>query len=99
MLTGAILAGESITPIVVVEDSDIAITGSHRIQAYHELGMDEEMGTVEISEEDFEAAKQAYGERFGHYYFSEMTEMKEFCGMLFNLTSSDDVRSALEGQI
>jgi len=95
----AIIAGEKINPIVVVEESEIAITGSHRIQAYHELEMDDEMPIVEISEEDFEATKQVYGDKFGHYYFSEMSEMNDFCEMLMEITLSEEVKKALEDQL
>ena len=98
-IKSAILAGEKITPVVVVENSEIAITGSHRIQAYHELEMDEDMPIVEVSEEEFEATKHAYGDKFGHYYFSEMSEMNEFCEMLMEITASEDVKKALDYQL
>jgi hypothetical protein len=100
-IKSAILAGETMTAVVAHEDDETAITGSHRIQAYHELGMDDEMPVVYISDEDFQKAINAYSEKYNFgevVYFSEISEMNQFCEVLFDIVEDEEVKTELEDQ-
>jgi len=84
-------AGESLPPIVVMGYT--AITGSHRIAAYENVG--EEPEAVEVTVEDYRAAMSAL------WLDPDTDDIKDysaFCDALYKLTSDATLKAALEDQ-
>jgi len=99
LIMAAIMNGEEITPIVIVEDSEISLTGVHRLEAFNRVSKidgyeDIEIPVVEITEEEFRSAIEAEN----YEYFSEVHDMNNFCKSLYNITENDEVKKALADQ-
>lgn len=96
---------ESINPIVCVEGSDewngdfVAVTGTHRIEAFERMGIPEETPVVFISEEEHEKAIAKYAEfRCKDAYWSEVDDVNEYIEFLYDITESEEVKKAIEDQ-
>lgn len=94
-MIAALKMGQKLPPVVVVEGSPYALTGSHRLAAWKALGMEPDV--VEVSQEDYaKACLDLWGEV---KTWEEIYDFDEFCEALYRVTGDPDVRLALSEQM
>lgn len=84
--------GGSLPPVVVEPNGVRALTGSHRIAAWYELGQDADV--LVLTDEQYAAACDYYGVE----YLDEL-DMEDACRAVYETCGDDEIRAALADQL